>query len=61
MSGIFEILIILAIVLLLFGAKKLPAIGTSLGRMVRNFKAGQASREEIEVTPSTDGEKKLDE
>ena len=59
MSGVLEILIVLALVLLVFGANKLPAVGSALGRMVRNFKSGQSSREEIEVT--SDEQKKLDE
>ena len=51
MSGIFEVLLIVAIVLVLFGASWLPAVGSALGRMVCNFKAGRSSRDEIEVTP----------
>jgi sec-independent protein translocase protein TatA len=49
MSGIFEILIVIAIILVVFGAAKLPAIGGAVGRMVRNFKAAQSTRDEIEV------------
>lgn len=52
MSGIFEILLVVAIILLLFGASRLPAVGGALGKMVRNFRAGRASHEEIEVTSS---------
>ena len=37
--GIWEILAILAIVLLVFGAKRLPEIGSSLGRGIRTFKS----------------------
>jgi sec-independent protein translocase protein TatA len=36
--GTSEILIILAIVLLLFGAKRLPEMGRSLGKGLREFK-----------------------
>lgn len=50
MSGVFEILIVLAIVVLIFGVGKLPAIGAALGRTVRNFKSASSSRDEIEVT-----------
>lgn len=35
-----EILIILGIALLVFGSKKLPDIGRSLGRGLREFKSG---------------------
>jgi TatA/E family protein of Tat protein translocase len=36
--GMWEVLIILFIVLLLFGAKRLPEIGGSLGKGIREFK-----------------------
>lgn len=38
--GPLELLIILAIVLLAFGAKRLPEIGKSLGSGMREFKKG---------------------
>jgi sec-independent protein translocase protein TatA len=34
-----EVLIILAVLLLLFGAKRLPEMGRSLGRSMREFKS----------------------
>lgn len=49
--GLLELVIVIAIVLVLFGATRLPAVGGALGRMVRNFKAASASRDEIEVKP----------
>lgn len=36
--GIDKILLILTVVLLLFGAKRIPEIGSSLGRGIRDFK-----------------------
>jgi sec-independent protein translocase protein TatA len=36
--GMPEILIILVVVLLLFGAKRLPEIGASMGKGIREFK-----------------------
>jgi sec-independent protein translocase protein TatA len=36
--GIWELILILAIFLLLFGAKRLPEIGGSLGKGIREFK-----------------------
>jgi sec-independent protein translocase protein TatA len=36
--GFGEIMIILVIVLLLFGARRLPEIGSSLGKGIREFK-----------------------
>lgn len=38
--GFPELLIILVIVLLLFGARKLPEVGSSLGRAISEFKRG---------------------
>ena len=37
-SGIFDILIVLGIVLLIFGPKRLPDLGRSLGGGMREFK-----------------------
>jgi sec-independent protein translocase protein TatA len=38
--GFMEILLILVVVLLLFGAKRLPEIGSSFGKSIREFKRG---------------------
>ncbi|KIX84489.1 Sec-independent protein translocase subunit TatA/TatB [Thermus filiformis] len=47
--GMPEILVILLIALLLFGPKKLPELGRSLGQSIREFKRGaQEIREELE-------------
>ena len=55
--GPTELLIILAILVLLFGAKKLPEIGSGIGSAIRNFKSGLSEdRKEIDVTPE-EGEK----
>lgn len=35
-----EILLIMAVLLLLFGATRLPQLGSSLGSAIRNFKKG---------------------
>jgi sec-independent protein translocase protein TatA len=45
-----ELLIILVIVLLIFGAGKLPAIGDALGRSIKNFKRSATGNDEIEVS-----------
>jgi sec-independent protein translocase protein TatA len=45
-----ELLIILLIVLLIFGAGKLPAIGDALGRSIKNFKRSANGGDEIEVS-----------
>ncbi len=50
MPGMGELLIILVIVLLIFGAGKLPAIGDALGRSIKNFKRNATGNDEIEVS-----------
>ena len=49
--GIWELLIILGIVVLLFGATRLPELGSGLGKGIKNFKAGISGDDEIDVTP----------
>lgn len=56
--GVWELLIILVIVLVIFGAKKLPEIGDGVGRAISNFKKASNEPEEIDVTPKKDEEKK---
>ena len=49
--GIGELLVILVIILVLFGAGKLPEIGDSLGRGIRNFRKAVRTPDEIDITP----------
>lgn len=49
-----EWIIILVIALLLFGAKKLPDLGSSVGKSIRNFKAGMDEGRNEEVPAATD-------
>lgn len=49
--GIPELLIVLVIVLVIFGANKLPEIGSGMGRAIKNFKKATTEPEEIDVTP----------
>jgi len=44
--GPTELIIILAIVLLLFGSRKLPSLARSLGKSSREFKKGLQEEEE---------------
>ena len=44
--GIWELLIVLAIVVVLFGAKRLPLIGQGLGGMITNFKKATKKNKE---------------
>ena len=57
--GVPELLILLAIVLVIFGAGKLPEIGGALGKSIRNFKKAADGKDEIEIKPkSEDNDKK---
>lgn len=44
--GIWELLIVLAIVVVLFGAKRLPLIGEGLGGMITNFKSATKKKKD---------------
>ena len=58
--GIPELLIILVIVLIIFGANKLPEIGSGMGRAIKNFKKATSEPEEIDVTPKSDSKDSSD-
>jgi len=49
--GATELMILLAIVVVLFGAQRLPALGSGLGKAIKNFKSGITGKDEIDVTP----------
>ncbi len=51
MFGTTELLIVFGIVVLLFGARRLPELGSGVGKAIRNFKSGISSKDEIDVTP----------
>ncbi len=56
--GIPEIIIILLVIMLIFGARRLPEIGTSLGKSIRTFKSAVTGEddkigEEASKTPSS--------
>ena len=50
MPGMGEWLIILVIVLIVFGATKLPQLGHGLGAAIKNFKRASSGDDEIEVS-----------
>jgi sec-independent protein translocase protein TatA len=52
--GPTELIIILAIVLLLFGSRKLPDLARSLGKSQREFKKGIQEADEEEPPPPKD-------
>ena len=52
--GIGELLVILVIVLIIFGAGKLPEIGEGLGRGIRSFRKAVKTPDEIDITPESE-------
>ncbi len=54
--GMGELLVILVIVVVLFGANRLPQIGKGVGEGIKNFRESMRKPSEIDVTP----EKKSD-
>lgn len=48
--GATELLVIGGVIVLIFGARRLPEIGSGLGKAIKNFRAG-VSGKEIDVTP----------
>lgn len=57
--GIWELVIILLIVLLVFGAGKLPELGKGLGKAIKGFKESvKEEQKDIEESKKIDAEKK---
>jgi sec-independent protein translocase protein TatA len=52
--GTTELLVLLGIVIVIFGARRLPELGSGLGKAIKNFKAGVSDKDEIDVTPKPD-------
>ncbi len=59
--GVGELILILVIVLIIFGAGKLPEIGEGLGRGIKNFRKAVKSPDEIDITPDQDRPEKPEE
>jgi sec-independent protein translocase protein TatA len=51
--GVPELLILLLVVLLVFGPKKLPEMGRSLGKGMREFKSSVTGKEEKQTPEIT--------
>lgn len=47
--GMPELIIILIIILIIFGAGKLPEIGAGMGKAIRNFKGASSENEKKET------------
>lgn len=48
--GMPELVIILVIIVIIFGAGKLPEIGSGIGKGIRNFKDATSKEEEKKIT-----------
>jgi sec-independent protein translocase protein TatA len=48
--GVSELIVILLILMLVFGASRLPQLGESMGKAIRNFKRGVHHDEGITVS-----------
>lgn len=53
--GYGEILILAFLILLLFGAKRIPQLGNSFGKAITNFKKGLNEENKIEKSEETKG------
>ena len=49
--GFTEIMLIMVVVLLLFGAKRLPEIGSSIGKGIREFKRSVTDTQDAMMKP----------
>ena len=49
--GLPELIIILVIMLVIFGAGKLPEIGAGLGKGIKGFKKAINNEDEVDITP----------
>lgn len=60
--GMPELIVILIIIIVLFGARRLPELASGIGKAIKNFKKSMSEPDEIDVTPkktaSEDKEKK---
>jgi len=59
--GMQELVIILIIVLVLFGATRLPEIGKGIGQAIKNFKKATSEPDEIDITPKKSVDEKKEE
>jgi sec-independent protein translocase protein TatA len=53
--GMGELILIFLVILLIFGASKLPQLGDALGKGIKNFKRSVSGNDEIDVTPKKEG------
>jgi len=56
--GMPELIIILVIIMVVFGAGKLPEIGGAIGKSLTNFKKGMQDKDETGINPKDDDKDK---
>lgn len=56
--GFGELVVILVIVVLVFGTKRIPELGSSLGEGIKNFKKGYRDSKTIDANSTTDEKEK---
>lgn len=59
--GMQELVIILVIILVLFGAKRLPELMGGIGKGIKSFKKSMSEPDEIDITPKKSVEEKKEE
>ena len=52
--GWMELLLILFIVLIIFGAGKIPQLGEGLGKAIKGFKKSMHEADAVDITPSSE-------
>ena len=57
--GMGELLVVLVLALLFFGARKLPDLARSLGRSISEFKKGREESEKPDKTDAKSDDKKV--
>ena len=58
--GMSELLVILGIAVLIFGAKRLPEIGAGIGKGIRNFKSSISSDAPADTIESNDPKEQIE-
>jgi sec-independent protein translocase protein TatA len=56
--GMPELIVILVIVMVVFGASRLPELGGAIGKSIKNFKSSVDGKDEIEVNPKIENDVK---
>lgn len=57
--GMGELVVVLLIVVLVFGANRLPQLGESVGKAIKNFKRGINTDDDIEVEAKPKASKRV--